>query len=95
MVYDYDITVIGAGPGGYVAAIAAAGEGKKVCIVEDVVTTGGQILLSVKDIRGAGAHAAHVICVIQRNANASEILAAEGLELRPLFTMEYIKSVSF
>lgn len=34
MAYDYDITVIGGGPGGYVAAIAAAREGKKVCIVE-------------------------------------------------------------
>jgi dihydrolipoamide dehydrogenase len=27
--YDYDITIIGAGPGGYVAAIKAAKEGKK------------------------------------------------------------------
>ncbi|CAK7051115.1 MAG: Dihydrolipoyl dehydrogenase [Desulfovibrio sp.] len=32
--YDYDITVIGAGPGGYVAAIKAAKEGKKTCIIE-------------------------------------------------------------
>lgn len=32
--YDYDVTVIGAGPGGYVAAIKAAREGKKTCIIE-------------------------------------------------------------
>ena len=32
--YDYDITVIGGGPGGYVAAIRAAKEGKRVCLVE-------------------------------------------------------------
>lgn len=32
--YDYEITVIGGGPGGYVAAIKAAREGKKVCLVE-------------------------------------------------------------
>jgi len=31
---DYDITVIGAGPGGYVAAIAAAQRQKRVCIIE-------------------------------------------------------------
>jgi len=31
---DFDIIVIGAGPGGYVAAIKAAQLGKKVCIVE-------------------------------------------------------------
>ena len=34
MAYDYDITVIGGGPGGYVAAIKAAKEGKKTCIIE-------------------------------------------------------------
>lgn len=31
---QYDIAVIGGGPGGYVAAIKAAQEGKKVCLVE-------------------------------------------------------------
>lgn len=34
MAFDYDIAVIGGGPGGYVAAIKAAREGKKVCLVE-------------------------------------------------------------
>jgi dihydrolipoamide dehydrogenase len=31
---DYDIAVIGGGPGGYVAAIKAAQAGKKVCLIE-------------------------------------------------------------
>ncbi len=31
---DYDVTIIGSGPGGYVAAIKAAQNGKKVAIVE-------------------------------------------------------------
>jgi len=30
----YDIAIIGAGPGGYVAAIKAAQEGKKVCLID-------------------------------------------------------------
>lgn len=31
---DYDILIIGAGPGGYVAAIKGAQNGKKVCVIE-------------------------------------------------------------
>ena len=32
--HQFDVTVIGAGPGGYVAAIRAAQNGKKVCLIE-------------------------------------------------------------
>jgi dihydrolipoamide dehydrogenase len=34
MGYDYDVAIIGAGPGGYVAAIRAAQLGLKACVVE-------------------------------------------------------------
>ncbi len=34
MAYDFDVIVIGGGPGGYVAAIKAAQLGKKTCIIE-------------------------------------------------------------
>ena len=66
-------------------------KGKKVCIVEDVVTTGGQIILSAKELRDRGAIVEDVICVIQRNDEATEILAKEGLKLKPAFTMQYIE----
>jgi dihydrolipoamide dehydrogenase len=33
-IYDFDVIVIGGGPGGYVAAIKAAQSGKKTCIIE-------------------------------------------------------------
>lgn len=73
-------------------AEGAAVAGKRVCVVEDVVTTGGQIIESVKELRKLGAVIDTVICAIQRNDNATEILANEGLKLIPAFTMEYIKN---
>ena len=42
--YDYDVLVIGAGPGGYVAAIRAAQLGLKTACVESRTTLGGTCL---------------------------------------------------
>ena len=42
--YDYDVLVIGAGPGGYVAAIRAAQLGLKVAVAEGRATLGGTCL---------------------------------------------------
>ncbi len=67
--------------------------GKKVCIVEDVVTTGGQIILSAKDIRDNGATTASVLCVIVREEKAFANLAEAGLNLLPLFSMAEIKEI--
>ena len=41
---NYDVIVIGAGPGGYVAAIRASQLGKKTAIVEKYNTLGGTCL---------------------------------------------------
>ena len=42
--YDYDVLVIGSGPGGYVAAIRAAQLGLKTACVESRETLGGTCL---------------------------------------------------
>ncbi len=65
--------------------------GKKVCIIEDVVTTGGAIIDGVKAMRERGAIIDTVVCVILRDPRAYDILAEHGLKLIPTFTMEYIK----
>lgn len=73
--------------------VAEGGEfaGKKVCIIEDVVTTGGQINLSAVDLRDQGAIVDSVLCVILREPKAYDNLGEKGLGLIPLFTMEEIK----
>jgi len=60
--------------------------GRRLLIVEDVVTSGGQILASCEELRRAGALVEHVVCVIDRQAGGKDALAAAGLELRSLFT---------
>ncbi len=56
-------------------------DGKRVLIVEDVVTSGGQVVLSTADLRGVGAQITDVVCVIDRSEGGTEALTAEGLTL--------------
>ena len=67
-------------------------DNKEVCVVEDVVTTGGQIIMSTNDLRQLGANVRHVLCVIERDSRGRDNLEKEGLELRSLFTMEELKA---
>ena len=60
---------------------------KQVCVVEDVITTGGQVISSVQDMRKQGALIKHVICVIHRGGEKSlKNLKIANLDLCPLFT---------
>ena len=74
--------------------LAEGGEidGRRVTVVEDVVTTGGQVLLSCAELRERGALVDTVLCVIDREAGGPEAFAAEGLALRSLFTMTELKA---
>ena len=68
--------------------------GKHLLIVEDGVTSGGQVVLSTQDLRKLGAGVAHAICVIDREAGGTEKLAAEGIALRALFRMSELKQAA-
>lgn len=67
-------------------------KGKKVCVIEDVITTGGQVILSTKDLRSNGAIINHVLCVIHRGEGPEPKLQEIGLNMVPLFTMKDLKS---
>jgi orotate phosphoribosyltransferase len=63
-------------------------EGRSLTVVEDVVTSGGQVIASCADLRALGAAVDRVLCVIDRQAGGAEKLAAADLELAALFQME-------
>jgi orotate phosphoribosyltransferase len=58
--------------------------GKQVLIVEDVVTSGGQVVLSAADLRALGARVDHAVCVIDREEGGADALSAAGLQFLPL-----------
>ncbi len=59
---------------------------RRVLVVEDVLTSGGQVVLSTADLRALGAVVDTALCVIDREAGGREALGAVDLELRALFT---------
>jgi orotate phosphoribosyltransferase len=67
-------------------------EGKNIVIIEDVITSGGQVILSAQDIRKTGANILCTICVINRQQGGTEALEQVGIPLISLFTMDELKS---
>lgn len=67
-------------------------DGRRLCIVEDVVTSGGAVLDAAAELRNLGAIVGPVICVIDREAGGAEKLAVEQLALQPLYTMTELKT---
>jgi orotate phosphoribosyltransferase len=59
--------------------------GERVCLVEDVVTSGGGALEAVAALREAGLECRAAVCVVDREEGGSEALARHEVELRPLF----------
>lgn len=62
-------------------------DGRRVLIVEDIVTTGGQVVLSARDLRDRGASLVAALCIIDRSGGAHQ-LADAGLQLLSLFTAD-------
>lgn len=74
--------------------LAEGGEvaGRRLTLVEDVVTSGGQVKISGNDLRERGGVVSHAVCVIDREAGGRESLQAGGIELVPLFRMSELTS---
>jgi orotate phosphoribosyltransferase len=55
------------------------------------VTSSGQVIESCREFRDRDADIVAVLCVIDREAGGRDNLAAEGLDLPPLFTMSQLQ----
>jgi len=60
--------------------------GETVMIVEDVLTTGGQVLEAVKTLQDAGAKIERIVAVIDRLDGARDNIERAGLVFESLFT---------
>ncbi|GAB4009472.1 orotate phosphoribosyltransferase [Nocardioides ultimimeridianus] len=60
--------------------------GKRVTLIEDVITTGGAVRDATNALREAGAIVEVVICAIDRSPEGENPLADVGLEIRPVLT---------
>ena len=59
--------------------------GETVCVVEDVVTSGGALLESVEALRASGLVIRDAICVVDREEGGVQELARRDVTLRSLF----------
>jgi orotate phosphoribosyltransferase len=60
-------------------------EGDCICLVEDVVTSGGAAVEAVQALRDAGLRVSNAICVVDREEGGVDELARHAVRLRPLF----------
>jgi orotate phosphoribosyltransferase len=61
---------------------------RRVLIVEDVITTGGQVAASMAELRNRGALVESVLCIIDRSNGAHPELDAIGCSALSLWTVD-------
>ena len=60
-------------------------KGDLVCLIEDVVTSGGALLEAVEALRAAGLVVRTAVCVVDREEGGAEALDGRGIRLAPIF----------
>ncbi|QIX28621.1 orotate phosphoribosyltransferase [Nocardioides sp. JQ2195] len=68
-------------------------EGRRITLVEDVITTGGAVRDATNALRAAGAIVEVVVCAIDRSPEGENPLADVELEVRPVLTKAELDAV--
>ena len=63
-------------------------EGDVVLLVEDIATTGGQVIEAAKIITDAGATVKEIVCVIDRKQGAGENITEAGYKFGSILTKD-------
>lgn len=66
--------------------------GRQVVLIEDVITTGGQVLASATALRNLGATISTVICAIDRSQPGPNALDDAGITVRSVLTKDLLDS---
>ena len=64
--------------------------GEEVCLVEDVVTSGGAAADAIDALRAAGLECRSAVCVVDREEGGADALARKAVRLHPLFRVQDI-----
>jgi orotate phosphoribosyltransferase len=59
--------------------------GEEVCLVEDVVTSGGAAAAAVEALRAEGLECRTAVCVVDREEGGADALARQSVRLVPIF----------
>ena len=68
-------------------------DGRRVTLIEDVITTGGAVRDATVALRAAGATVETVVCAIDRSPGGENPLADVGLEVRAVLTKADLDAV--
>ena len=71
-----------------------AAAGNHLVVIEDVITTAGQVCTSIEQIRAAGYTVEHVVAVIDRQAGGAAKINALGCTLASVFTLTELEAAS-
>jgi orotate phosphoribosyltransferase len=66
-------------------------EGETAVVIEDVITTAGQVTRSVRQMRELGLNINHVVCAIDRQQGGAENLQAIDCSLSAVFTLDELE----
>lgn len=67
---------------------------KKIVVIEDIVTSGGQVIEIIQQLKQLGGIVIKAICVIDREEGGTENLQKIGVNFASLYTMRLLKEIA-